>query len=265
MIRNQDLSVQTLVKLGLTSLQAKIYLTIVVLQKAEVSKIAALSKVARPDVYRVLPMLEKMGLVRKIIATPTMYEATPLKEACDLLLQHKKDEYSQVQQNMTDLINDFYEKNRVTVEDSADGFQLVSSRELLIEKFQIEDSIAKTSIDVIGDWAAIRSLVSNHLQLYQKALKRGVKIRMITQFCNEKLQETLNKENNPLFEIRYLSEPVPIKAAVYDGKRANMCVRALHDSELEPSLWSDNSEFVKVIVGYFESIWSKAQTCLTAT
>ena len=94
---DDDLSVQTLGQLGLTALQAKIYLAIVFSQKAAVGKIASMSKVARPDVYRVLPSLEENGLVKKIISSPAVYEATPLKQGCDLLLQRKKEEYTRIQ------------------------------------------------------------------------------------------------------------------------------------------------------------------------
>src|SRR4030043_107343 len=104
---NEDLFVQTLVKLGLTTPQARVYLATLALQNANVTKISALSKVARPDVYRVLPALEEKGVVKKIIASPTTYEAIPVKQVCDMLLQRKKDEYSIIQKDTVTLVYNF--------------------------------------------------------------------------------------------------------------------------------------------------------------
>jgi sugar-specific transcriptional regulator TrmB len=107
-----DEHVETLVKLGLTSLQARIYLTVLTLQKANVGKISNTAEIARPDVYRVLPTLEKLGLVRKVLASPIMFEPTPLKDACTLLLQRKKEEYSEACERSMTLIKEFNERTK---------------------------------------------------------------------------------------------------------------------------------------------------------
>jgi len=263
MLQKDDFSIQTLVKLGLTALQAKIYLTTVIVQKAGVAKISAVSKVARPDVYRVLPTLENIGLVRKIIASPTIYEATPLKQGCELLLQSKKNEYTQIQQDTSSLIHDFYDKHIKAQDVSSNDFVLISSATLLLEKFQIENAVAKSSIDVAGHWLAVRPLVFGYNPIFQKALKRGIKIRVVTEKPSaEQLRDVVK---NPLLEIRFLDTCVPIKAVIYDGKRANMCVGTLSTDEIIPSLWSDNPEFVKVVLAYFENAWSNAKPVMISS
>lgn len=109
-MENVDSHVKTLEKLGLTSLQARIYLTAVTLQSASVRRIAEKSEVARTDVYRIVPTLEKLGLLKKIISTPTMYEATALKDGCSLLLQRKKEEYTEAKLKAKELIEEFQKK-----------------------------------------------------------------------------------------------------------------------------------------------------------
>jgi sugar-specific transcriptional regulator TrmB len=54
-----------------------------------VSAIAKISKVARPDVYRNLSKLQKIGLVEKIIRKPVEYRAIPMKKGLSLLLETK--------------------------------------------------------------------------------------------------------------------------------------------------------------------------------
>jgi len=86
----QDEHIQALMGFGLTLLQAKIYLNLVKLEKADVKTLSKASNVARQDIYRIMLTLQKLGLTEKIIAKPTMYKATPIKEGLSILLQNKK-------------------------------------------------------------------------------------------------------------------------------------------------------------------------------
>lgn len=245
--------VETLEKLGLTSLQAKLYLTVATLHKASVGEIAATADTARPDVYRILPVLEKQGLLKKIITTPMMYEATPLKEGCALLLQRKKEEYIEAKEKSQSLIEEF-NKQTIKVTGGTENFSVISSKELLVERFAAADAATKTRLDIISDWVTLSFLLFS-LESFKKLGERGVRIRIIT----EKLAATDKKIDNPFCEIRYLDGPVPIRAAIYDGKVANMRVRTQQDREMTPALWSDNPDFVQMMVVYYENIWEKAQ------
>lgn len=91
MTSEQD--IQTLMDFGLSYVQSLTYMTLVKLKKADVKTIARVSNIARQDIYRIMPMLQKLGLVEKIIGLPTMYRATPIKSAAAVLLEQKKLEY----------------------------------------------------------------------------------------------------------------------------------------------------------------------------
>lgn len=254
--------IATLEKLGLTPLQAKIYLSTVTLQKATAGKIALDSNVARPDVYRILPMLEKLGLLRKIISAPKMYEATPIKDACDLLLQKKNREYLEAEQRSMNLIKEFEEKNRTpNIDGGNESFYMIVSKEIMVDKIYEADASAKESINVIGRWDIIRPIIYNHLDIYSKAVKDGVVVRFITDKPkpDDKTAAKLNKKLGPMLEIRYLNELLPMRGAIYDGKQANMRVAASNDQALTPSLWSNNAEFTKILLTFFEDLWTKTQ------
>lgn len=260
----QDAVIQigTLEKLGLTSLQAKIYLSAVTLQKTTAGKIALNANVARPDVYRILPMLEKLGLVRKIISAPKMYEATPVKEACDILLQKKNREYLEAEQRSICLIEEFEEKNRTPNQDAGnESFSMIVSKEVLLEKVYQADAAVKTNLNVIGRWDIIRPIIYNHIDIYTKAVKDGVTIRIITEKPkpDDRTATKLNKKLGPMLEIRHLNEPLPMRGAIYDSKQANMRVAASNDLALTPSLWSTNAEFVKILLTFFEDLWAKTE------
>jgi sugar-specific transcriptional regulator TrmB len=255
-----DEHVETLVKLGLTSLQSRIYLTVLTLQKANVGKISNTAEIARPDVYRVLPTLEKLGLVRKVLASPIIYEPTPLKDACTLLLQRKKDEYSDAQERSMTLIKEFNERTQIVIgESGTEHFTIINSKELLLEKFREADITTKKTVDIISDWHTIRGLLLGCIEASEQAMQRGVKIRLITDKESFDRRAEAASKKNPLLEVRYLDGQVPVRAGIYDGRLANMRVRTKEDNEMVPSLWSDNPDFIKVMVGYFECLWQRAK------
>jgi sugar-specific transcriptional regulator TrmB len=209
-LNGKEEHIETLEKLGLTSLQARIYLTILTLHRANVGKISNDAEIARPDVYRVLPTLEKIGLVKKVLSTPVIYEATPLKNACTLLLQKKEMEYREAHERSVILIKEFSEGSQVVIgESGTESFSIINSKELLLEKFREADANVENSFDIISDWNTIKPLLFNCLEEPNKAMNRGVKIRLITDKESFDKRAEASGKKNPLLEVRYLDGPVP--------------------------------------------------------
>jgi len=74
---------------GVNVFAGKTYLGLAKLGVADVKTISKVSNVARQDVYRLTPKLQKCGLAEKIISTQTLYRAIPLKKGLSTLLQQK--------------------------------------------------------------------------------------------------------------------------------------------------------------------------------
>ena len=75
---------------GVTNTQAKIYIGLNVLGVASASEIASLSEVRREEVYRVMPELEKIGLVTRKLETPRRFLAIEVKMALETLINIKR-------------------------------------------------------------------------------------------------------------------------------------------------------------------------------
>jgi sugar-specific transcriptional regulator TrmB len=260
-VSQDDEHIQTLTDLGLTLLQAKTYLALVTLGKAKVQTISKASNVARQDIYRIMPTLQKLGLAEKIIAAPIMYKAISLKEGLSILLQNKTREHTELQKKTIELLNNIHNsEDEKVLQDEAQQFSIISSKKLLLKRFAETDNITQKSINVVGKWKILKSILFHRPQDTKRALKRGVKIRIITEKHEDdksikKIIQSL--KTNPLFEIRYLSTPLPVKTVIYDGTEVRMSIATSPDSDM-PSLWSNNPSFLKVMTAYFEEIWDEA-------
>src|SRR4030066_119783 len=84
-----------LLGLGLSINQARVYLAILKLEKGKVGQVAKFSKVRREEVYRILPTLEKMGLIEKLLGKPTELRATPISDALTYLMAEEKKKFDE--------------------------------------------------------------------------------------------------------------------------------------------------------------------------
>jgi sugar-specific transcriptional regulator TrmB len=252
----QDEHIQTLIEFGLTFLQAKTYLALAKLGKANVKAIAKASNVARQDIYRIMPKLQKLGLSEKIVNKPTMYKATPINEALSILLQNRKNQYSELQKKSTSLINNFNAKNaKITLKEEETQFIITSeiTRFLKIHKNQAQK--AQESIDIMVPVMSVPSKLSEEWPYFDRSLKRGVKIPLLAQKPMEEIPaiEWQALAKSPFFELKYSAITIPFGMFIFDDKEVTLQV----SEDILPSLWSNNPNVVKLANTYFNEMWNK--------
>ena len=260
MLQNDE-TIKILMNLGLTCLQAKTYLVLTTLKEAEAKKISKISNIARQDIYRIMPELEKVGLVERIISTPTLYKAIPLKEGSFVLFQKRAKEHAALQEKIEALAeHEDKERNIDTiVDETTSQFIVTSEKKLFLKKMGDAISEAQSSINTIIEPDRWKTMLFYHGQHMRKAMGRGVKIRIITEGKQEKSnrnEEALKK--NSLFELKYSSAYLPVTGTIFDSKEVDLHI----SNTVVPVLYTNNPQVVKLAETYFECLWEKAQTSL---
>ncbi|MCX8150816.1 MAG: hypothetical protein N3D85_04885 [Candidatus Bathyarchaeota archaeon] len=248
--------------LGLTLVQAKAYLALCRLDCATIKSISKMSNLARQDVYRIMPSLQKMGLVEQVISNPTKYHAVPIKKGVYSLLQHHIEEQEKLTKKTTELLNHLKEDDLKTTFTAQEEPQLliISELSLLFKKLMNGTRASQVSIDSVGTWEAFDGVTSNGLSDFKKALHRGVRIKSITERPpNGKSLPSYVKtlQKHPLYEVRFVSPPAPITMAILDKREVSICISAPAGNS-PSSLWSSNRVIVNLALNYFEEIWNKA-------
>jgi len=243
-----------LMKLDLTELQAKTYLTLTRFDKAEVKKISEASKIARQDLYRIIPTLEKLGLVEKIIATPILYRAIPLSEGTLSLFQKKSNEITSIKSNLEMLILQSEENIADTTEECDTSFVITSERKRLVAKLEKAYSESETS-DIMLPGHALNFLGFHFYECLISALTRGARIRVIAkkeEMRPTTLQKLKNLKGYPNFEIRFAESSFNFGMAICNGKEVNITI-----SENDvPSLWTNNPQIVSMSQMMFDNQWN---------
>lgn len=251
----QEEDIQALVGLGLTNSQAKVYLSLVITGKTKGHAIWKNSGVARQDVYRILTELQEKGLVEKIIATPTEYKPTSLKEGLAILLKDKAHEYEAAEIRTKDLLQKL---QAYTGEDTFEEYQfsLVPGREATKAKFKAAFNSTQKSIDAIFYWKGFVPFIGD-AAVWEKDLKKGVKLRMIVYRPPEEknspdIMHALKKE---YLKVRCTSRPPPASVTIFDGEKALITTSPAPNPLESSSLWLRNTGFVVIVEDYFERLW----------
>lgn len=251
--------IQTFMSLGLTYLQAKVYLTLVKFGSAgaEVRKISQYSNIARQDIYRILPIIQKLGLAVKIVARPTIYRATPLENGFSMLLQQRTEEYNELQKKAKLLFNNFIVNDpKVEPQEGTTQFIITSDRKLFFNKIKKEVSEAQTSINIIYSKERTRIIAFYAVEQIEEAMARGVKIRVLTNKLKGKsIDRNIQAlKKNPAFELKFIANDIPVGLVIFDNKEVDIRIA----NTIVPSLWTNNPNVVKLAEIYFENIWNNA-------
>jgi sugar-specific transcriptional regulator TrmB len=252
-----DESVPTLYKLGLTVLQAKVYIALAKLGTSTGRTTAKTAQVAPQDVYRILGELLEKGLVEKIITKPTLYKATPIEDGLAILLQNKKDEYIETEKKAKAISKSFYANQRQEILHENTQFLISSETSLLSKTHEKLADATKNSIDFVLPEKANEKGVIHNFQYLKMAAMRCVKIRVI---ALEGDVETTSESpdyfsKNPFFELRYLPETeMPFGMHIFDKKEMTIAI----SQKRLPSLWTNNPNVIKLAEVYFKDTWKRS-------
>ena len=250
---------QILIRLGLSKVQAKIYYTLLRMKSGSSATIAQASTITRQQVYREMPIMVDLGLVEKIVGSPTKYQATPIETSLKILHAKKAAELLDLDQAANLFLENYASIKRNQTLEETNHFVYASEKEIAFNKYDKESANAQISIEAIGPALENERGILRKKRFFLEKFKQGVQLRIVTEKLR-KDREILNAirqlQRSPLFEIRELPEKPPVQLAMYDRKRVNIVVPdACHKYA---DLWTDNASLRTLAINYFEYMWEKA-------
>ncbi len=259
---SSDESTDLLLGLGLSLNQARVYLAILKLEKTTVAQVAKFSKVRREDVYRILPSLEKMGLIERLLGKPTEIRATPISDALSLLVSEEKNKSDDRLTGMRSSVK------RLSLKDWKQPFPgeesiyiLIAEKKAILAKTSELIRNSKTEVALIADKGRIIPVLSQFLDECKQAIKKGAQIRLI--FEGQNPDSLLREKVKKLIDgasVHVKFHPEALNHFIMsDDKEA--LITADKESGLgeSPSLWTNNSNLIGVLRTGFESDWEKAK------
>jgi sugar-specific transcriptional regulator TrmB len=254
--------VRILGRLGLTINQARVYLALVNRGFVAAKEISEISNIAKQDVYRVIPQLQKLGLVEKLIASPNLFKANQPEEALSVLLEYKEKETSVLHNEALKLIDKLTQKTKnTTTKENAFQFSIITGKKAIIARSRKAIAEANDSICVVTPWKNSLMNKQNFLALSKLALDRKVKIRFMLHVHRTEIDAFLRNmkflSEDSRFDARLLFAGEPISFSVFDKEQVFFSTQkdVLGNA---PILWSNNPNFAALAKNYFDILWEAA-------
>jgi sugar-specific transcriptional regulator TrmB len=271
----QDECIQTLTGFGLTFLQAKVYLALVLMGNSTVKKISVNTHMARQEAQRVVYELGKIGLVEKLLGHPSVFKPVSIEDCVSFLLERREKASLELEQKASVLLRTFHnvveKKFQSMVEllendsDGANQFIIINGKEAIIRKSRMILDRTKVSCDIIGGfWENVSFAGSVFRNENIDLLKRHVKIRIVVEkFASPKLVEKIYEHciNNPYFEIRFKDNAPSVMLGVYDERELIVNISPKERLGDSPLFWTNNHALVTAAQTYFDKMWGEILIC----
>lgn len=212
-----------LMKLDLSSNEAKILLHLMIYNNSTASEIAKLSGIQRTETYHYLASLLAKGVLRTTFDRPQRYYALSYKEAVDHLskvktsslnaVMEKKEHYHEIISRILDHVVQRGESER-------DVYQVIVGKEALIAKVHNLIEQAKKEIVLLLSEAEIMLLYRNEIvdELHRCALK-GVHISVKSPSANVSRYINGEENANSIIEVKVIDDSsAPVGCIIFDNE-----------------------------------------------
>lgn len=252
---------------GITNNQAKVYLATAKLGIAPVSQISKGSHVPREEVYRMLPQLEKMGLIEKTVERPIRIKATKIESVLTILINRERDMFSkkmaELKAKRECILGDF---RRIRMEPKTEErahITWIIQKHAVIQKILSMIGAAQRKIDIAISRDQFVYLFANYSTLIRTTLSRGIELRIIVEKTeyDDTIHEIVNKIESPpfSFDIRFVDQ-LQSHYFLIDSKESlvstSMEATAMGNKAY---LWIDENEIIQLILQNFEMMWLTSQ------
>lgn len=253
--------IETLTELGLTNLQARIYLTLCQTGQTNIKNLAKNGQVARQEASRATKELLNLGLVTKVISRPTNYEPLPLIDSTKMLLDLRVQKTAILRQKRAQLLKRVKSRPVISCETMEPKFLLIPSGEGGVHQTLKLMSNVKKSYEGIFFYEAIVQMPLEIEGFYNNFLLNGGKMRII--ICQVRNREYLKKfiqrlENKGIFEARSTGESLVGPLAVHDRKELVCTTNLKTIPHKSNSFYSNSPILVRLATNYFEQAWNES-------
>jgi sugar-specific transcriptional regulator TrmB len=251
--------VQALTALGLTNLQARVYLSLTKAGMATAKITAKDADIPRQEVYRVISELERLGLIQKIISNPTRYKSVRIEDAVDILLGRKQKENIDSADRAKKLCLRYKSYESLTSKEEDIHYILIPPREAFIRKSKELYERTKRCIEVYTSIERARVALGLFENDYKKVLSRGVDVRYLIGKTKEQKEEIAKEKwmENQLFHLRFIQVTPELLSPLIIFDRSELLLVTTEKEKVFQSqcLWTNNPLLVELLLNYFDVLW----------
>ena len=258
-----EFSVQSLMKLGLTEYEARIYVVLSKMGPRNASEISFLGKVPRPKTYGAIRGLESKGLLRIVPGKPERYMAVSPSDVLIPLVEKLNRETSECVAVVENLTMAFETSKYVYTEKPFERSDLwsVRGREKVYKRVQDLINEAKVNVFFATTANGLVRLYKAHSEVLEKAAEHGAKVRIIAPI--NQTNSSVARELQEIIEVRSTINPM-MKFISADAAEIIFTEDIPDDTNVnagqDVATWTNDPLLVKTHERIFDQVWQTLQS-----
>lgn len=247
---------------GLTKTQAKTYTALVALGIGSASEIAKTAKIRREEIYRIIPDLEKCGLVTRRLKAPRKFSAVKPDVAIEILNKKKlrtmKEEIDRLKHRQADLALKL-KTIELPAKDDDPSVEVISQVDSASAKLTDMARNAKNQIDIIAPLQNLELVYLNRSSKLVKKIVQSIKMRIITGSCEADAvaKGRFLQTKGDAVELRQMNQ-LPFNLLIVDDKEAMWSRNGLV-KDVPSIFWTNDPTQIAILKASFESMWQISQ------
>jgi HTH-type transcriptional regulator, sugar sensing transcriptional regulator len=253
--------IQYLIEIGLTRIQANLYLNLMLHGGTEARFLAVWTNLPRTEVYRTLNELLEKGLIDRIEGTPLKFSAVPPSLGLQAVIDHKLSEVKQIQKRLKEFTREFEGKQGQEIENNY-KITILKDRKRILAKIKQQHDNAKFSIDIIVSLPRFLRIMDEVYDNYMRASERGVKYRILIGLSNEEYlpEHVWDAHNDKNTALKTKMGPQKVNIAIYDGEQTSFSYYPDTPISRSPLIITDQPCLVELSKNSFDKMWNSAKT-----
>jgi sugar-specific transcriptional regulator TrmB len=259
---SQEKIFKTLAELGLTKVDAKVYVFLAKRGPKKAGDIAKSLKISKQQLYPSIKSLQSKAIVNSTITHPARFSAVPFERTLDLFAQAKLKEAESIQQNKTELLSDWQSVVVKEAEDNSAKFTVIEGRKYVYSKIQQMVNDTKQQLSTVTSLPSLMRAYQYGIleSAFNHPLKSKVKFRFIADLTEDNfntLKKLLEKAPKTRFNLKGRNPELGLKLSprmvIKDNQE--LLFFTSPQSEEYSCLWTNCEELVNSFSVVFEDLW----------
>jgi len=258
----QEDNVDLLTEIGFTKTQAKLYLSLIRTGKTNVKNLSKHVDIPRQEIYRALSELQEKGFVERILVNPLEYEATPLKETLERILNIKAEEYNRALNKTKQIQSQLGKDDNIEIEKENFIIKIIEGKDTIVNKYRSAHLNVCNSVFVCSTFQRWIQIGREIDETIQRVSDRGIEYRLVVEKSNGDFclpQEFSGLDLNEKFQIKTFKGRLEINAAIFDDNLASFSFYPSKSIAESPVVWTNHPSIIVCFKEYFEKLWRSAE------
>lgn len=262
---SQQKILNTLQSLGLSSLDAEVYLFLGKKGPKKAGELVQSLHIPKQQLYAILKNLQSKGIINATLEHPARFSAEPFEKVLDLFLKAKIEEVQLIQGNKNEILTDWQSIKIDEVKDKPTTFKVLEGDNYIYPKLKQMLEEAKTQLLIVFRLSELIRINQNGVldELIFGGSISSIKIRVLTEIFpeNRKIMKAIFRKQSNILEVRVpdFGLKLPNSQVIRDDDEvAFMLDLQNRDKQHSKCLWTNCKALVQSFSSVFEESWQSA-------